>query len=155
MILLILDYFLLRENQEMGGGQTVMFTSDPKIIRNEKDKVTQLQLKLQLQLQLRYQLYNFTLVPCFMSESFLYIIIETILNYQYGRNKHSIFFYIKEFFLSYNNFFTDEIYPCNATLKSVCKVNYSGGETDVLCINERQVCMYVCMYAVTVKDINE
>ena len=64
-----LDYLLRRENQEMGGGQTVMFTSDPKIIRNEKDKVTQLQLQLQLQHQLQYQLqyqfYKSALVPCY------------------------------------------------------------------------------------------
>ena len=28
----------------MGGGQTVMFTSDPKIIRSEKEKVTDQEL---------------------------------------------------------------------------------------------------------------
>ena len=33
----------------MGGGQTVMFTSDPKIIRNEKDKVTDLELNSRIQ----------------------------------------------------------------------------------------------------------
>lgn len=65
MILMIFDDFLFRENQEMGGGQTVMFTSDPKIIRNEKDKVPQLQLQRQLQLQLQYQLYRSILVPRF------------------------------------------------------------------------------------------
>ena len=48
MVLMILDYFSFRENQEMGGGQTVMFTSDPKIIRNEKDKVKQLLLQVEL-----------------------------------------------------------------------------------------------------------
>lgn len=32
----------------MGGGQTVMFTSDPKIIRNEKEKVTDLDLNSRL-----------------------------------------------------------------------------------------------------------
>jgi hypothetical protein len=32
----------------MGGGQTVMFTSDPKIIRNEKEKVKDLDLNSRL-----------------------------------------------------------------------------------------------------------
>ena len=29
----------LRENQDMGGGQSVLFTTDPRIVRNEREKV--------------------------------------------------------------------------------------------------------------------
>lgn len=39
VITTIITIYYFRENQDMGGGQTVMFTSDPKIIRNEKEKV--------------------------------------------------------------------------------------------------------------------